>query len=350
MKQTTKLNYEKRWFIREKINPYKYKNAQAFNEAHKAAITDSTLAAYRRIWKALRLKDVEKAKPVEKMPKEKAAVKKVKKGPKMVTTVVRSTAVKPAVAKMEEAKPEAKVTAVSKPVTVMKERVLEKNLFFLDKFLIKTRKGKKMMMEIIKIIEPNPEFNEILVSFYFNFHAPLSEVHIKETVPKNLKIIKKIPETMQETIEAKDGMKFQSWKIIPELRKSTFTFGYICKALTDILALIFQLKKLLPRTIIRTGDINEFEYEIAHLCDGKRTMEEIAEKVGRKTSDVLGACVKLRNLGLIREELKGDFPFEVKIPGAKISITSEKILDPQIINIFLPELHLDIQTFKNIEQ
>ncbi len=60
-----------------------------------------------------------------------------------------------------------------------------------------------------------------------------------------------------------------------------------------------KLKKKLPKMILRMGEINQFEYDVAHLCDGKRIIEDIAEKMGKTEEEIYHVLEKLKNLGLV---------------------------------------------------
>lgn len=60
-----------------------------------------------------------------------------------------------------------------------------------------------------------------------------------------------------------------------------------------------KLKKKLPKIIIKMGTINEFEYQVAHLCDGKKTTDDIAEEMGKTQDEILLVVEKLKNLGLV---------------------------------------------------
>jgi len=60
-----------------------------------------------------------------------------------------------------------------------------------------------------------------------------------------------------------------------------------------------KLKKKLPKMIIRMGTLDEFEYKVAHLCDGKRTSDDIAEETGKTQEQILIILDKLKGLGLV---------------------------------------------------
>ena len=60
-----------------------------------------------------------------------------------------------------------------------------------------------------------------------------------------------------------------------------------------------KLKKKLPKMIIRMGTIDEFEYQVAHLCDGKKTADDVAEELGKTQEQILIVLEKLKGLGLV---------------------------------------------------
>ncbi|MHA1377025.1 MAG: hypothetical protein ACTSRG_01460 [Candidatus Helarchaeota archaeon] len=349
MKLKTKLNYETRWFVKSRINPFKYQNVQAFNDKNKTNITYSTFSAYKRIWNALKLKDLEKASKIKKEVKVKE--KKVKKAPTVKTTVVKVKAAKPVEKekrkKTEVVKPEKlrKPKELTQPIKVEKKPKIKENLFFVNKILIRTKKKKKNLLEIVKIIEPKTQKDENIVSFYLKFYTPISELYIKEKIPENLKIKKIIPYYLEKAFEVQKDQKIQIWKIIPELGKNTYNFGYVCSDVSEMLDICPILKKKLPKTIIRIGTINEFEYKIANLCDGNRTIEDIVEETNQSRGKILIILKKLKDLGLITEKTTGDFPLEVLIPEMKLSTKYENILKPYTTDVFIPELHQTIQSY-----
>lgn len=60
-----------------------------------------------------------------------------------------------------------------------------------------------------------------------------------------------------------------------------------------------KLKKQLPKMILKMGTINNFEFDVANLCDGKRTSDDIAEELGVQQDEVVLALEKLKKLKLI---------------------------------------------------
>ncbi|NHI92754.1 MAG: hypothetical protein EAX96_09665 [Candidatus Lokiarchaeota archaeon] len=60
-----------------------------------------------------------------------------------------------------------------------------------------------------------------------------------------------------------------------------------------------KLKKKLPKMILKMGTINKFEFDIANLCDGKKSSDDIAEVLGVQQDEVVLALEKLKKLKLI---------------------------------------------------
>ncbi|MHA1377627.1 MAG: hypothetical protein ACTSRG_04490 [Candidatus Helarchaeota archaeon] len=109
-----------------------------------------------------------------------------------------------------------------------KEKIpeLEPNLYKLDKFKIKSAK-KKTLLDSSRIFE-RFSLNEVAVSYYFKINKSISEVLIKEFIPKNLKIEYVIPSSLTRTQIKEKGKIVQVWKIIPEPHRDVFEFGYVC--------------------------------------------------------------------------------------------------------------------------
>jgi len=61
-----------------------------------------------------------------------------------------------------------------------------------------------------------------------------------------------------------------------------------------------QLKRGLPKLMVKLGQISEQEYRVATECNGKRTPEEIAEVVDLRQDEVEVLLYKLGKLDLIR--------------------------------------------------
>ena len=60
-----------------------------------------------------------------------------------------------------------------------------------------------------------------------------------------------------------------------------------------------KLKKKLPKMILKMGTINNFEFDVANLCNGKKTSDDIAEELGVPQDEVVLALEKLKKLKLI---------------------------------------------------
>ncbi|MHC1591519.1 MAG: hypothetical protein ACXQS8_05495 [Candidatus Helarchaeales archaeon] len=60
-----------------------------------------------------------------------------------------------------------------------------------------------------------------------------------------------------------------------------------------------KLKKKLPKMIVKMGTLTQDEYELAKHCDGKKTLDDIAEIMGIQEDDVVVVVEKLKKLGLV---------------------------------------------------
>ncbi|MFX1449769.1 MAG: hypothetical protein ACFFCM_02930 [Promethearchaeota archaeon] len=100
--------------------------------------------------------------------------------------------------------------------------------YILTKVNVKLKRKKRPLVDILRFVEPNIQFNEKLVSFYLKFRAFIPEIHIKEVIPENLKIKKQFPFPVPRVQKTENGKNIQIWKIFPELARDTFEFGYIC--------------------------------------------------------------------------------------------------------------------------
>jgi len=100
--------------------------------------------------------------------------------------------------------------------------------YILTKVNVKLKRKKRQLVDILRFVEHNIQFNEKLVSFYFKFRAFIPEIHIKEIIPENLQIKKQVPFPIPRVQKTENGKNIQIWKIFPELARDTFEFGYIC--------------------------------------------------------------------------------------------------------------------------
>ena len=106
---------------------------------------------------------------------------------------------------------------------------LTSNVFYIiNNFTVKSEANGEPVMKIIRILEPNLIFKELVVSYYCEFYQPFSEVYIKESVPESMDITLQYPVTAQRTIEIMQDKMKQIWKIIPRLHTNNLNFAYIC--------------------------------------------------------------------------------------------------------------------------
>ncbi|NVM05091.1 MAG: hypothetical protein HWN67_22410 [Candidatus Helarchaeota archaeon] len=118
--------------------------------------------------------------------------------------------------------------AIKNELIKVKPPVPELSSYILTKVQVKLKRKKRPLVDILRFVEPNIQFNEKLISFYFKFRVFVPEIHIKEIIPENLKIKKTIPFPVPRVQKTEEGKNIQIWKIVPELARDTFEFGYIC--------------------------------------------------------------------------------------------------------------------------
>ncbi len=107
------------------------------------------------------------------------------------------------------------------------------------------------------------------------------------------KVIYRFTDEFEDVLKNWDG-KLVFFSFAPELEQ-LLERGQIGE--TD--QSIPNLKRGLPRLLVKLGQISEQEYQVASQCDGKRTPEEIAIKLGLPLDDVEVLLYKLNKLDLI---------------------------------------------------
>jgi len=118
--------------------------------------------------------------------------------------------------------------AIKNELIKSKPSMLKPNFFKMTTVKIKAKKGKAPLLNSMRFVEPNLQFNELVVTYNFQFDKSVTEIVIKETIPKNLKIKKILPASVKGSKKIEKGKYVQEWKITPELAKNTFQFGYVC--------------------------------------------------------------------------------------------------------------------------
>ena len=106
-------------------------------------------------------------------------------------------------------------------------------------------------------------------------------------------VINRFSDLYQDTLKEWDG-KLVFFSFTPELNQM-LNNGLVGEADEPSP----KLKRGLPRLMVKLGQINQLEYNVAKQCDGKRTPKEIAENVGLPLDDVEVLLYKLNKLDLI---------------------------------------------------
>ncbi len=106
-------------------------------------------------------------------------------------------------------------------------------------------------------------------------------------------VIDRFSERFQDVLKQWDG-KLVFFSFTPELN-TLLNYGLVGE--TDEPAP--KLKRGLPRLMVKLGQINEIEYNVAKQCNGERTPREIAECIGLPQDDVEVLLYKLNKLDLI---------------------------------------------------
>jgi len=214
------------------INPFEFRNAKEFNASTKKKISVPTFFAYQRIWKALGIKYGKDLFPIP-PSKKKSKAKKV-------------------VAKKSKPKP-VKVKEIE-PVMVKPS-----SQYIFNKISIKSKKKKELLIEILRITEPNFKKDKLLITNYLNFKKPISMLYFKELIPKDAEVTINFPKAIEKSIHPINGKIEQTWKIIPEISKKSYNFGYICSAKN--ISNEFPIEILIPDTNVTTSKESEDDAE-----------------------------------------------------------------------------------------
>ena len=155
------------------------------------------------------------------------------------------TKVKKLEKKKKNVKKKKKVVKIPKPKLKVVQKKAEEFPYIIRKIIIKSKKKKEPILEVLRITEPNFKGNKLVVSYYLNFYKPLSQIFFNEKLPKGAKVTFNFPESVTKTSENINGIDKQVWKIIPEISKSSYKFGYICqgKGMKDELPMDITIPK-----------------------------------------------------------------------------------------------------------
>jgi len=106
--------------------------------------------------------------------------------------------------------------------------LIDRKIILLNKVRVKSRTEGEPILEITRLVQPNIRFYQLIVSYYLKLHKNMNEIYIKEQIPENLDVSYKIPHSIEKSIEIQNDTNFQVWKVIPEMSKDEFKFGYVC--------------------------------------------------------------------------------------------------------------------------
>ncbi|MFX1564700.1 MAG: hypothetical protein ACFFCH_01795 [Promethearchaeota archaeon] len=107
------------------------------------------------------------------------------------------------------------------------------------------------------------------------------------------KVIERFSDKFQDTLKSWDG-KLVFFSFTPELNKM-LNNGFIGRNEVPQP----KLKRGLPKLMVKLGQISEMEYNVAKLCDGSNTPQEIATNIGVCQDDVEVLLYRLNKLDLI---------------------------------------------------
>ncbi|MBD3228193.1 MAG: hypothetical protein GF329_08385 [Candidatus Lokiarchaeota archaeon] len=107
--------------------------------------------------------------------------------------------------------------------------LIDRPFLILNQYSIKDNTNNKTILSIVRLIDPNIRFKELIVSYYLKFQKPwLHPLYIKEEINESIDTTLKKPETLQETIEIESGKMTRIWEIFPYKDENVYEFGYIC--------------------------------------------------------------------------------------------------------------------------
>jgi len=107
-------------------------------------------------------------------------------------------------------------------------RLTDNVFLIINHFLITNKGDNTPLLKIIRLIEPNTMFKELVVSYYLEFLKPMSEIYIREVIPDSLNITFQFPNIVERTFEVMQEKSIQSWRIFPKIGDNKLDFGYIC--------------------------------------------------------------------------------------------------------------------------
>ena len=171
------------------------------------------------------------------------------------------------------------------------------HLVFRNRILIAAASDKKDSKEIAQ-----NKLEIILNSFLDRY------LHLFEDWKGDVRLFEEFKEYIDYTL--RNGKAAEVPRALPLLRIFEKEYKRAQKALKKVLTLdenvleenlsVEWKKKRMPEQIIKQGMLTESEYRIAHLCDGSKDINEIAETMGITTEKTQLVIEKLDRLALIK--------------------------------------------------
>ncbi|MHA1681003.1 MAG: hypothetical protein ACTSUE_08335 [Promethearchaeota archaeon] len=89
-------------------------------------------------------------------------------------------------------------------------------------------------VSLVKIIEPNIMFNELVVSYYIKIDDGISRIYIEETIPEDARIVYMKPWHLDRTIEAVEDKLHQLWRVEVDPGTREIQFGYVISGVKSV--------------------------------------------------------------------------------------------------------------------
>ncbi|TFF86050.1 MAG: hypothetical protein EU551_02775 [Promethearchaeota archaeon] len=107
--------------------------------------------------------------------------------------------------------------------------LIDRPFFILNKYKIKSKVDDKPILSVIRLIEPNIRYKELIVSYYMKFEKPpLNPFYIREEINESIDTTLIVPEDIEKTIEIENNLMTRIWEIFPSEDENIYEFGYIC--------------------------------------------------------------------------------------------------------------------------
>ena len=171
------------------------------------------------------------------------------------------------------------------------------HLVFRNRILVAAASDKKDSKEIAQ-----NKLEIILNSFLDRY------LHLFEDWKGDVRLFEEFKEYIDYTL--RNGKAAEVPRALPLLRIFEKEYKRAQRALKKVLTLdenvleenlsVEWKKKRMPEQIIKQGMLTKSEYKIAHMCDGSKDINEIAEKMGITTEKTQLIIEKLDRLALIK--------------------------------------------------